>query len=127
MARLAKEAASSAVVDLEEFERESRQLFDRLHNVLSNIVENVERLPVEVSTLPGLRRRQARAVAGSKKLYEPAVAFLADADRIRALKGMEFIEEAASAMSPFNGLPIVAAADEAQVIAEARAARDANQ
>jgi hypothetical protein len=120
---------ASGDLDINVLEREIRKTFEQLCRTLSGLIEHVDDLPCEMITrFRGPGRRQARAIVQARRIYEPAVAFLADADRIRALEGVEFVQEATDAMrATYDHQREVSEADENEVIAEARAIKEAKR
>jgi hypothetical protein len=109
-------------------EHDVRLLFEKVCSALSGLIEEVDKVP---SWMAKHRRpplsREAKAIVEGRLLYDEAVALLADADRIRALEGPEFIKEADPFRSVFRDRPRASASAEAELVAEWRCMREANR
>lgn len=118
----------SGDVDVEVLERGSRETFEFVCATLAELVEAVDDLPYEMITkFRGPSKRAAKAIVRARREYDHAVAVLADADRIRALQGVEFVRQATAAMQPLYDQPEVSEAEANEVIAEARAIKKAKR
>jgi hypothetical protein len=122
------EGERSEQTGFEALEHDIRPFFETICKSLSGVVEETDKVPAWMEKLrrPPLST-EAKAIVEGRLLYDKTIELLADADRIRALSGQDFVKAIEPFRHVFRDRPRASASAEAELVAEWRSTRDAKR